>query len=400
MELIFEQSIQWHITEVCRNRCKHCYICEDSNENRRRQELSWEDLLKILHNFDSFEEKFENSIKYFAITGGDPFEHPCFERLLNELYIRNKSIGILGIPERISEDSIKMMDSYNVLLYQVSLDGMKETHDAIRGSGSFEKTINALKLINRYGNMKPAVMYTAHRQNYQEMFEVIDYLDNEKVDVSFSFDFLVPEGNAKQNCLLMQREEVDDFLLRYRNKRQEFIDKHKSVVLKEKVKLFETYNVTNANTKFQKYSYVSGCYCGINSVSVLPNGDLLPCRRLPIKIGNLLYESYDDLFINNEMMRRLRRISSFRLCGDCDYAKVCRGCVALAYATIGDPFGELYLCNRKRKVVPLLDEPPVDCKEEEEIDFLKKNYINAIQKEGVLQNMDVFIYDMKKRGNF
>ena len=47
------------------------------------------------------------------------------------------------------------------------------------------------------------------------------------------------------------------------------------------------------------FSVCDGCYNGICSVSILPNGDVYPCRRLPIKVGNLLTESFEDILHAN-----------------------------------------------------------------------------------------------------
>lgn len=290
------QTIQWHITEVCPNRCKHCYIGDVTNEERRCNELRLKEMIMILDNFQKFENKYDAEIKHFVITGGDPFEHPDFKEFLEELNNRNKNITILGIPERISEENIRLLEKYHISQYQMSLDGMSETHDMIRGKGSFEKTIKALKLMNQTSKIYPAIMYTLHQQNCDEMIEVIDYLEQEGIEASFSFDFMVLEGLAKKNFQMLNKYQVDEILEKYRKKKAESRKKHSKLVLREKVKLFETFDIQDANEKFEKYTYISGCYCGLNGCSVLPNGDCLPCRRLPIKIGNLLQQDYTDIF--------------------------------------------------------------------------------------------------------
>lgn len=394
---LLNQSVQWHITEVCPNRCKHCYIDGNTNYERRKNELNMDGLITILQNLDEFERKFDVSIGTYVLTGGDPFEHADFEKLLSEIYLRGKIIKILGIPERISKETLMLLDRYNVDTYQVSLDGMKNTHDMIRGKGSFDRTIDAIRLMNELSNVHPHIMYTLHKQNCNEMFELIHYLGNSNLSVSFSFDFLVLEGQARKNFSMVNKEEVDEILIQYRKERLRLKEENSKLILREKVKLFETFDIEGANDKFKKYSYISGCMCGIASVAILPNGDLLPCRRLPITIGNLLEDSYSELFLNNVLMRKLRRISSYKMCGDCDYGKVCRGCPAVAYSVTGDPFDEMIYCNRKKKVEASLCEPPIDCTEKEEFAFVTNNLISSIQREGALANMSALKHDIYKR---
>lgn len=334
------------------------------------------------------------TLKRFAVTGGDPFEYADFERFLDELSVRGKEINILGIPERVTKENLEMLSKYNVTTYQVSLDGMKNTHDMIRGEGSFDKTIEALKFIENKSSIKAHIMYTINRENCDEMFDLIDYLLKEDISALFSFDFMVLEGNAKSNLNLLEKDKVDEILDRYRKIRMKLKHTNSKLVLKEKIKLFETFNINDANKKFKKYSYISGCSCGIASISILPNGNLLACRRLPVVIGNLVTEDYAELFFNNPIMRKLRRISSFKECNNCDYAKVCRGCPALAYSVTGDIFGAMPYCNKKKEIIPLLNEPAIDCSLEEERAYLTNNLAAAIEKEGVEQNMCAIKYNI------
>lgn len=65
--------------------------------------LYFEQQLQLLDQLKKFEEKYQVEIKNFFLTGGDPFCHPNFENLLNELSKRGKKISILGIPERLTD---------------------------------------------------------------------------------------------------------------------------------------------------------------------------------------------------------------------------------------------------------------------------------------------------------
>ncbi len=368
------QSVQWHITEVCSNRCKHCYINSSSNKERQNQEMGFKELIHILDNFAAFEKKYNANIDTYALTGGDPFAHKDFERLLRELHNRKKNIRILGIPERITKDNIRMLESYGVLSYQVSLDGLKETHDAIRGKGSFDRTILAVKRLNE-SNIIANIMFTVHNQNCHELMPLIDYLDAQDLKIIFGFDFLVMEGEAKDNFAVFTAEQVNELLEEYLEKKESLHKRNRKIELKEKSKLFETFKSAGMAQLYCDYSDAGGCACGFTSVAVLPNGDVYPCRRLPIKAGNLLSESYEDIFLGTEIMRKLRRISYYEDCKNCDYAKVCRGCPALTYSTSGDPFVKMPYCNEKVETDIGITEPQITCSYEEEWEYVANTFI-------------------------
>ena len=391
------QSVQWHITEACPNRCKHCYISNSSNDSRRLQELGFLDFVQILDNLSMFEQRYDVSINNFALTGGDPFVHEDFENLLAELSRRGKSIRILGIPERITPHNIQLMQRYNVQMYQVSLDGMQETHDAIRGPGSFIRTIEAIRKLNEVSDIAPNVMFTLHSGNYQELFELICYLDSLNMEISFSFDFLVFEGQAQKGFGLLPQEVIADIFTRYRQENLRLRAAGRKLVLREKVKLFETFDITDASKIFEKYSLIGGCSCGISSITILPNGDLYPCRRLPIVIGNLLHDDYADLFLNHPIMRKLRRISSFSYCKNCDFAKLCRGCPALAYSIFRDPFEKMPYCVYKKETSLTSSEPSLDCSAEEEFAYLTNDLASHFKRDGFLENRPAVLHDIYKR---
>lgn len=390
------QSVQWHLTEACPNRCKHCYIGQSSNTERRKDELDFPDFVSILDNLARFEQKYGITIDSFSLTGGDPFEHKDFEKLLQELVRRKKQIKILGIPERITDENIYMLEKYGITAYQVSLDGLPVTHDNIRGAGSFQRTIKAIRKIGS-SKIHPLVMFTLHDGNMDEMFELIDYLDDLNIKISFSFDFLVFEGNACTNFSTLSKEKVDEIIHRYRNKAFLLRQHKRKLILREKVKLFETLDIQGASTIFEKYSYVCGCSCGMTSIAILPNGNVYPCRRLPIGVGNLLQEEYGQIFINNPLMRKLRRISSFMECVDCDYAKVCRGCPALAYSVSGDPFSAMPYCSQKEKVTSLITEPDISCSEEDELLYITNTLTKHISQDGVTDNKSALYHDIYKK---
>jgi radical SAM protein with 4Fe4S-binding SPASM domain len=100
------------------------------------------------------------------------------------------------------------------------------------------------------------------------------------------------------------------------------------------------------------------CTAGDRLVAVQPNGDLYPCRRMPIRVGNLMETPLRELYQHSDLFRALRdrgRLS--RGCERCTYAKVCRGGLkCLSYAVTGDPFERDPGCwHAQSQQIPLRD---------------------------------------------
>ncbi|MDM8563363.1 SPASM domain-containing protein, partial [Candidatus Marithioploca araucensis] len=82
------------------------------------------------------------------------------------------------------------------------------------------------------------------------------------------------------------------------------------------------------------------CTAGDSLLTVQSNGDLYPCRRMPIRIGNLLETPLLELYDNSTLLHKLRQPEQISEgCEACFYAKLCRGGLkCLSYAVTGDPF--------------------------------------------------------------
>ena len=120
-------AFQWHITEACDQRCKHCYIYA-LGSRANLKEMSLPDMQKVLDNIKAFCRKAECE-PYLYITGGDPILHPHFWDLLEMLKGEGIRIAILGNPFHLTPERCRRMRECGVVKYQLSLDGLKDTHD-------------------------------------------------------------------------------------------------------------------------------------------------------------------------------------------------------------------------------------------------------------------------------
>jgi len=82
------------------------------------------------------------------------------------------------------------------------------------------------------------------------------------------------------------------------------------------------------------------CIAGDRLITVLPNGDLYPCRRMPIKAGNVLETPLSELYATSEVFQSLRDDNRLNeTCRKCTFGKMCRGGLkCLSYARHNDPF--------------------------------------------------------------
>jgi radical SAM protein with 4Fe4S-binding SPASM domain len=82
------------------------------------------------------------------------------------------------------------------------------------------------------------------------------------------------------------------------------------------------------------------CVLGTEGFCVMPNGDVFPCRRFPMTIGNLRQDSFKNIWRNCAVLNQLRRKENLKgKCGPCKEQN-CTGCRSLAFSLTGDYLAE------------------------------------------------------------
>jgi len=79
--------------------------------------------------------------------------------------------------------------------------------------------------------------------------------------------------------------------------------------------------------------FIGGCGAGRLYCSLSPQGDVHPCVFMPVTVGNLKTENFNDIWLNAEMFKQLRDRKKLKgACGQCKYKYICGGCRARANA--------------------------------------------------------------------
>lgn len=101
------------------------------------------------------------------------------------LKIQGNPFTLMGNPFHLDDEVCKRLKDCGCDKYQMSLDGMRETHDWFRKPGSFDLTLEKVACINRAG-IKSVIMSTVSKTNMREIPDIIDAVVRAKVKV-FAF---------------------------------------------------------------------------------------------------------------------------------------------------------------------------------------------------------------------
>ena len=331
MKQIF--AFQWHITDECDQRCKHCYIFSE-DYNKPLITTSYENIEKIFFNCMRMCEKVDR-IPYFSITGGDPILHPNFWRLLELFKENHVRFGILGNPFHLNDDTCKRLRFYGCEFYQLSLDGLRETHDYFRKDGSFDTTIEKISTIKKAG-IHANIMTTVSKTNIDEIPYIIDKVVENDVDL---FSFARYCATSLEKNVQMSPTEYHDLLEECWRRFKKYENKHTQFNLKDHLWTLFLYEkgLFEIPDGLEEDMIYDGCNCGNSHLTILPSGEVYACRRMESPIGNALNEEILDIFFG-EKMDKYRQYEKFEKCSKCELLRFCRGCPAVSYGATQDMY--------------------------------------------------------------
>lgn len=312
-------SIQWHITQACDLSCKHCYDRSERNPMPLDKAKAF-----LLDLFEFTQEHFVDA--HVVFTGGNPFLYPHFKEVYKEAVRLGMSTAILGnpVPEKwLDEICVIQVPAF----YQISLEGLEEQTDYIRGEGHFRRSLDFLRLLETKG-VDSSVMLTLTKDNIKEIIPLAELLRG--YTRSFTFNRLSQVGEGA-GLALPHKEEFRTFL-------QEFVELFRKggtpVYLKDNLA-----NIILEEKDLELFDGCTGFGCGaaFNFLAVLSDGEAHACRKFPSPLGNVFNDGLHDIY-HSELAKRYRQ--GPEACSQCRLRVRCRGCMAIALSHGLDIFKE------------------------------------------------------------
>ncbi len=303
-------TLQWHITQACDLHCKHCY------DRSWRSHMEFEHAIKILDALYFFCKR-KNVKGAISFTGGNPLLYPHFLELYHAASERGFSMAILGNPA--SQIQIeKLLAIRQPAHFQVSLEGLPEHNDAIRGPGHFSRVIEFLKLLRKL-NIYSMVMLTLTKDNIDHVLPLSEMLRNLTDRFHFNRLSMVGEG---ANLQLPDKGKYIEFLESYVSA----ADKNPILGMKDNL-----INILYHKRGIKPFGGCAGYGCGaaFNFLTLLPDGEVHACRKFPSLIGNIFHHDFEEIY-ESEIAKRYR--SGCNACRSCAIRPVCGGCLAIAHS--------------------------------------------------------------------
>ncbi|MCK5505936.1 MAG: radical SAM protein, partial [Thermodesulfovibrionia bacterium] len=318
--------IQWHLTEKCNLACSHCYQTGEENGELTSSEAGEtvreiSDTLSIWNK--NYEIDFSPSVN---LTGGEPLLRGDLFEILYEF----KNIGfdtyLLTNGILVDNEKAKRLYDAGVKGVQVSIEGPEAVHESIRGKKSFSASMRGVKHLLDAG-LEVTLNVTVSRLNAEYMLDMVGLASASGVH-KLGFSRLVPWGRGR----FLFNEMLKTAALK-RLYEKVFSTDHKNglkIVTGDPVA-----SQFRNNTRDEDLgdTALGGCAAGVSGMTIMPDGTVVPCRRLPVSLGNVRKDSLREIWSMSDVLNDLRDRSRYKgKCGSCKKWANCRGCRAIAYS--------------------------------------------------------------------
>lgn len=333
--------IVFQLLEICNLRCKICYQWGDKGNYKSKKQLNTLSYDKIKSVLNSIE---IDSSCMIGLFGGEPTLHPNFPEILKltkekgaKVYLDTNGTNLEKYCTDIVENKIDRII--------VSNSGPQEVNDSIRGKGSYKKTIEGIKAINKAclkdNSTKIGINYTVDENNYQFIKETIHEFINE-VNIDFVSIELINYMSDKDLCRyrnILKKEfnilknesaqgllrNISDFKSINASLISDQCKELKEICTNENVQLYTGPNnmsEQNISNYFKaNWEALEGCtdkcYLPWMYVEVASNGDVTPCHTFyDLSIGNVNEMDINEI-LNGKQIYNIRKHLKNNLLPNC-----------------------------------------------------------------------------------
>lgn len=334
--------VAWEVTRMCNLNCVHCRASADRGPYPG--ELDGQRCMEIL------EEIAKQGRPIVILTGGEPLLRDD----VFDLASHGTRLGLRMVMATngtlLTREKVEIMKSSGIRRVSISIDGATAgEHDRFRQvPGAFKGALEGIDLLKK-GNMEFQINTTVTRHNVHQVEEILDLAMDLGAAAHHIF-LLVPTGRARD----MVNQEID--AREYEKLLHWFYEKGRSLPIHLKATCAPHYyrilrqeaRKRGEEVNFETYgldAVTRGCLGGTAFCFISHDGIVQPCGYLDLNCGDLKKESFESVWNNSGIFKRLRDYSAYGgKCGRCEYIRFCGGCRARAYEATGDFMAEEPLC--------------------------------------------------------
>ncbi len=286
------------ITNICNAKCRHCLLGNTVPRSAKKEELTIDEIEKIARSMDD--------LIFLLPTGGQPFLRKDIAEIV-KIFYKETNVRNVGIPtngtmtERHIEfvkDVISSCPDIDLGI-DVSIDGIDEVHDDIRGiKGLFEQAVTTYKELKKlekiYPNFNVNIETTVSSYNDGHLTEMYDYFTG-VLGANTIFTLLTRGAPKEPTAKFFDITKYERYAQNMENGiKKRILTGYYNFPFCDVInaKRIVRHRVIAKTVKENKYQVP--CMGGRLGAAIFANGDVLPCElHTDMVLGNLRNYNYD-----------------------------------------------------------------------------------------------------------
>ena len=329
------QSAVWEITLAC---CFRCAYCGSSGGKAREGELTTSECIDVARQLR------EMGCRRVSLIGGEVFMRPDWETVLTALTSRGIRTCVITNGFSMTADIVKSLLRSKVESVAVSVDGVREVHDAFRQEGSFERAFETIQSLLDAG-IPVSVISALRADNAPRLAEFYEILKKYPI-FAWQLQACSPMGNAPKAGVKVAFDAGE--VLRFVKKVS--AEAPFAVGVADNIGY---YTPEEGAVRGIGGAGFTGCGAGLTTIGIDSVGNVRGCESMydPRFIeGNLRERPLWEIWYDPDAFSYNRKFTPSFLtgkCAACKYGDVCAGgCRSYNYFTSGKLY-ENILCARQ-----------------------------------------------------
>lgn len=294
------------LTHRCNFKCSHCYVVKE-----KIKELSSAEVKDVLDQLAAA------GCLFLAFTGGELFLRKDVFELLAYAVKKRFVVTVLTNAFLLDAAAARKLKALRIHEVSTSLYSLKAgVFDKVTGvAGSFSKVMGALRALKKAG-VRVRIKTPLMTVNYAEEKSLAAFAKKNGFSVLFD-PVLSPknDGSVKNTGQKIKAGVLEEVVQRHCG----------GWIFSDK---YPERNVL--------------CSAGKNFAAVSPSGEVLPCLQLPLSAGTLREKSFQEIWKNSPVLKKIRglKLSALKECAGCKNIRYCNRCPGLALLENGSLYGK------------------------------------------------------------
>ncbi len=289
------------VTHRCNTNCEFCIMKPLINKHYKKKEMSleeYEHLADDLRRMGTY---------HIQISGGEPLIRPDIREIIQIFRTKYFAVTLNTNGLLINSSIAAFLRDMGLLQVIVSFHTLKSSiFRSIYGiyDDLLDRQINNILMLKKSG-VNVVVNIVLYKRNIDEFTEIKHFWESRGINVMW--DIVEPQVYPQTTSF--------------------------SSLIPTEEQLREFYTKLEEVPRSKSGSLI--CSAGRNHLTFSPYGDIYPCGRLRVSVGNYSDVDLFSLWKNNPFLQRLRKLKNqdLKYCLTCDYKQFCPFCIGNNFNT-------------------------------------------------------------------